>query len=108
MTFDFVKFLREFEDQLNHRAASHIVNKAVSFVRVDTGNLRNSITLDRVRNDLREVWTNEVYARVQEYGHPLYPNYGFTPYMRPAARDARQNIVEIAREAAKEALRRAQ
>lgn len=24
------------------------------------------------------------YSLVQEFGHPLYPQYGFTPYMRPA------------------------
>jgi hypothetical protein len=31
----------------------------------------------------------EDYALVQEYGHPLYPEYGFTPYMRPALQDGK-------------------
>ena len=107
MSFDFVRFTKEFTEKFAQLTAADTVNAAKRFVRVDTGNLRNSITLDEPGAGRYEVYTNEVYAAAQEYGRPDLPNYGFTPYMRPGLAEAIGNARANARQASKIAARKA-
>lgn len=75
------------------RVAANIVNNARRRVRVSTdatvpggphGTLRNSIQSVPVNSMKFLVVAETPYAAVQEWGHPLYPRYGYTPYMTPA------------------------
>ncbi len=69
-----------------------VASRARMLVRVDESPTADDIVLrDSIKTEV-EGLTGIVYvegdaqnyALVQEYGHPLYPTYGFTPYMRPA------------------------
>lgn len=106
-TFDFVRFTREFEDRIGWYTAVTARKIARQTVRVDTGTLRNSIQIDKVSAERHEVNANTEYAAAQEYGRPDLPNYGYTPFMRPAAEEAIQDLPDNARKAADDAVRRA-
>jgi hypothetical protein len=106
-TFDFVRFTRELEDRVGWYTGIEARKSARANVRVDTGQLRNSIQLDKVSSDRHEVSANTDYAAAQEWGRPDLPNYGFTPYMRPAAKEAVSKLPESARKAADDAARKA-
>lgn len=61
---------------------------AIQRVRVDTGELKISIKAETIGSNKYIVRATAPHALVQEFGHPRYSNYGFTPYMRPAAAEA--------------------
>lgn len=105
--FDFGRFVDVFADKLGQSVAITARNEARRNARVDTGNLRNSIRADKTGESEREVSANTEYAAAQEWGRPDLPNYGFTPYMRPGAKEAVNQIPKLAREAAAIAARRA-
>lgn len=107
MAFDFVVFTRELADRIGWYTGVEARKAARDNVRVDTGTLRNSIQLDKVSANRHEVNANTEYAAAQEWGRPDLPNYGFTPYMRPAAKEAVDAIEENVRKAAQDAGRRA-
>lgn len=107
MSFDYAQFARQFTYAFASLTAADTVNAARRHVRVDTGNLRNSISMDEPRYGRFDIYTDEVYAAAQEYGRPDLPGYGFTPYMRPGLQDAIDNAKRNAAQAAKIAARRA-
>jgi phage gpG-like protein len=107
MSFDFVRYTRELADRVGWLTGITARKAARRNVRVDTGTLRNSIQLDKVAEDRHEVSANTEYAAAQEWGRPDLPNYGFTPYMRPAAKEAVDEIRTNAEEAARMAARKA-
>jgi hypothetical protein len=108
MSFDFQTYARVLNDKFAQLTAADTVNAAKRFVRVDTGNLRNSITFDSPQRGDYEVFTEEVYAMAQEFGRPDLPNYGFTPYMRPGLQEALSKAEQNADQASKIARRRAE
>ena len=82
--------------QIISRVTANITNNARRRVRVSTeatvpggphGTLRNSIQKIGVNRMSWIVVAETPYAAVQEWGHPLYPRYGYTPYMTPAAQE---------------------
>jgi len=103
--FDFAKFTREFADRIGWYTGVTVRAFARATVRVDTSTLRNSIQLDQVSEGVNEVSANTEYAAAQEYGRPDMPNYGFTPYMRPAAEEGQRKLKENADKAAQDAQR---
>jgi hypothetical protein len=71
-----------------------IQNDAKARVRKKTGNLARSIHTEQLPGNMGvQVGTDVVYGLAQEYGRPDLPNYGFTPYMRPAVD---QNLSRVA------------
>jgi len=67
---------------------------AKQLVRVDTGLLKASInTIKQPRT--RYIGTNKEYAAAQEFGRPDLAHYGYTPYLRPAARKNRRRIEQM-------------
>lgn len=92
MGFDFVRFVNVFADRIGQRVAVEVRKRARAIVRVDTRELRNSIRVENLGNGVREVSSNTDYAAAQEYGRPDLPRYGFTPYMRPAAKEVNDDI----------------
>ena len=78
------------------RATNLVQSTAKTLVRVDTGNLRGSITKNVDSSSLiGTVSTNSEYALAQEFGRKDLPKYGFTPYMRPGLNDNKKNIEKI-------------
>jgi len=61
--------------------AEFIRNEAVKVVRVDTGRLRASITINKLNDFNIEVGSNVEYASEIEEGTSKHPAY---PYLRPA------------------------
>lgn len=81
---------------LVERTCQDFVAGAQARVRVDTSDsaddiiLRDSITYTMVGPTEGLVYIEgeaNKYALVQEYGHPRYPQYGFTPYWRPTTEE---------------------
>jgi hypothetical protein len=107
MSFDFKKYAQVLNDKFAQLLAAETTNAAKRFVRVDTGNLRNSITFDSPQRGEYEVFTEEVYALAQERGRPDLKGYGFTPYMRPGLKEALSKAERFADDASKIARRRA-
>jgi hypothetical protein len=105
--FDFKRFADVFADEIAAFTAVTVRKAAREAVRVDTGELRNSIRTEKVGEGEREVSANTEYAAAQEYGRPDLPNYGFTPYVRPAAKEGIDRLAENARKAREVAARRA-
>jgi len=85
------------QDKIEHildQGAMLIEVDAKRLVRVDTGRLRNSI--DTIRQPLiRYIGSSVVYAAAQEFGRPDLPHYGYTPYLRPAARKNKPKILQM-------------
>ena len=113
---DMGEFVSETANQTAQKTAAFVRRAARAFVRKDTQALENSIRTNKIGPGHFETLaggTDAVpYALAQEYGRPDLPNYGFTPYMRPAAelteRDAstRRSVVEAVEEASKKALKK--
>jgi hypothetical protein len=97
--FDFKGFADAFADEVGAFTAVTVRKAARETVRVKNGDLRNSIRAEKVGEGEREVSANTEYAAAQEYGRPDLPNYGFTPYMRPAAKEGIDRLAENARKA---------
>jgi len=105
--FDFRGYAVEFADRIGWLTGITVRKAAKSFVRVDTSALRNSIRLDRVSETENVVSANTEYAAAQEYGRPDLPNYGYTPYFRPAAKEGKDKLEENVKKAARLAERAA-
>jgi hypothetical protein len=100
--FNFERYAIGFTRRVVQGVAAAAANAARRFVRVDTGTLRSSISTDtRASTPFEaEVSAETEYAAAQEYGRPDLPRYGYTPYMRPGAKEANDKIPEIAERAA--------
>lgn len=92
--------------------ATFIRRTARGFVRKDTLALMNSARTNQVKKFFFETvfgGPGVPYALAQEYGLPDVPNYGFTPYARPAAAlseldpSVRQDITKASLKAIKDA-----
>ena len=83
--------LSEYTEILSDTAAGLIASDvrkfAKNYVAKDTKALMTSIELDRV-GDTFYIWTDLPYSLAQEFGRPDLRRYTFTPYMRPAAKQA--------------------
>lgn len=106
ININFAEFGGVLADRVAQGVAVGIRNRARTLVRKDSKKLMNSIQTERIRNGSYETYSQAAHAAVQEFGHPKYPNYGFTPHMRPAAQQTTQpasmnEIVKDAIEAAK-------
>ena len=86
INLDLSKYVDVYSNVLRLAVGNQIVNVAKNKVRTDSGNLKNSIRTEISRGKL-VVFSQTEYAAAQEFGRPDLPNYGFTPYMRPAARE---------------------
>ena len=75
------------------RGAMWVEQDAKRLVRVDTGRLKNSINILKRGRFARSIGTSVEYAAAQEFGRPDMPRYGYTPYLRPAARKNKGNIL---------------
>ena len=98
---DIINLVPNFEEQLVKNVTRRAQEVAQKIVRVDQGTLKNSIHVsDNV------VYSDLPYARAQEYGLAEFgkPNYGFTPYMRPAAKDVESNIASLAKKSMSETI----
>jgi hypothetical protein len=73
------------------QAAYLIEADAKRLVRVDTGMLRASIGIIKQPNT-RYIGSGKTYAAAQEFGRPDLRGYGYTPYLRPAARKNKKKI----------------
>jgi len=79
------------------KGALWIEHDAKRLVRVDTGLLRASInTVSKPMS--RYIGSSKNYAAAQEFGRPDLNKYGYTPYLRPAARLNRQRIINAFKE----------
>jgi len=103
---DFGRYVDILEDRTVWITANEIRKLAKEKVRKDKRNLENSIIATDL-GDGMEVSANTEYAAAQEWGRPDLPQYGFTPYMRPAVKEAAAKIPEFARRAAEIAARMA-
>ena len=72
-------------DEALDRCAHLVENDAKRIVRVDTGALKSSINTLKIPNG-RAVGSGKEYAAAQEFGRPDLPQYGYTPFLRPAVR----------------------
>lgn len=107
MAFSFRRFTVELAEATAQFAGVECRKEARKNVRVDTGDLRNSIRFEQVERGIYEVSANTEYAAAQEYGRPDLPRYGYTPYLRPAAKTTVDRLPELAKRAADVAARRA-
>ena len=83
------------------KGALRVERDAKRLVRVDTGRLRASI--DTLKEPLtRRIGSGVVYAAAQEFGRSDLPHYGYTPYLRPALRMNRPQILKDIKEAISE------
>ena len=120
--FNFRRFTVILAQKTAQLTGAIAVNAAKKNVRVDSRNLQNTITLDQVDSDTIEVFTEEVYAAMQEFGPANQPGreaapgvpksgpggpYTFNPFMRPAAKEAVEKLPESVRRAADIAARAA-
>lgn len=108
--YDLVKFTDIIADTIPLAVALDISNRAKNIVRVDSGDLRGSISFKKVKKNESMVFTRSAHAAAQEWGLAVFgkPNYSYTPYLRPAAQDSSQqsNLSEIIRIASNAALQR--
>jgi hypothetical protein len=74
----------EVAEEVVKRTVEKAATIAKQFVRVDLGNLRGSIT-PATSGLTGDVYSESDYSLAQEFGDPSKSNYGFTPYLRPAA-----------------------
>lgn len=107
VSFDFAEFARSFGNAIGHLTGVTVRKEAKATVRKKSHDLETSILLERVGDGAIEVSANTEYAAAQEYGRPDLPNYGYTPYMRPAATKGVNELAENARKAAQLAERAA-
>jgi len=96
---DLGKYTSVMADKIAQGIAVDIRNKAKKKVRVDKGDLRNSIQAIKIASGSYEVFAQAPYAAAQEFGRPDLPKYGYTPYMRPAAEQAISNLDKIVEKA---------
>ena len=96
---DLSKYTNIMTDKIAQGVVVTIRNKAKKNVRVDKGDLRNSIQSIKIANGMYEVFAQAPYAAAQEWGRPDLPKYGFTPYMRPAVKDSLSGLNEIVKKA---------
>ena len=103
------KFVEEYAETVIELAAMSVENAAVKNVRVDTGNLKNSIKRQPINKNNWIVKSEAPYSLAQEYGLRANgkPNYGFTSYMRPAVQETEGNFGTIKNDAEKMAKRKA-
>jgi hypothetical protein len=80
-------------EQALDKGALLVEGDAKQLVRVDTGRLRASINIIKLRLE-RRIGSNVVYAPAQEFGRPDLTSYGYTPYLRPALRKNRNRILQ--------------
>ena len=73
------------------KAALVVEDQAVNLVKVDTGNLKNSIT-HQVKGDEARIGTNTDYGPYQEFGTRKMPAQ---PYLRPAMDITKKEVEEI-------------
>lgn len=108
LKLDISGFFEDVGRQMVALLAADVRTEARRRVRVDSSRLRNSIRIDILSSDEREVIAETPYAAAQEFGRPDLPNYGFTPYMRPAAAEATtdQNLRDRAAQAVRTARQR--
>lgn len=90
INLDLKKYGAVIADKVAQLVNADVKNKARGKVRVRSGRLRNSIRVDKLGAGNYITLAETPYALAQEYGRPDLPNYGFTPYMRPAAHEAGQ------------------
>lgn len=109
---DVSKMTEEMATQSIQKTAAFIRNAGKQFVRKDTHALANSGRANQVGPMEFQVVFGGVgipYAAAQEFGRPDLPNYGFTPYARPAAAlsqkdpQTKKNVLNAVREARKKA-----
>lgn len=85
---DFTKYNTVLSDRSAQLVAVDVRNLARKNVRVKSGRLRNSIRTDGLGFATYVTIAETPYALAQEYGRPDLAQYGFTPYMRPASKEA--------------------
>lgn len=104
---DLSKYTNVYADKLAQRVNVAVRNLAKSKVRIDSTRLRNSIRTDKLGEGHYITLAEAPYALAQEYGRPDLPQYGFTPYMRPAAilAGSSENMIKFAAEANEAAIR---
>lgn len=101
-TLDLTKFISDLERNMIVNVTVNVNNSAINKVRVDSGDLRRNIRYNII-GDEGEIITDLPYSAAQEYGRPDLINYGFTPYMRPAAIETGRS--QKTREATKRAVK---
>jgi len=77
------------------KSAALVEYDAKHLVRVKTGRLKNSINTFRTGKFKRSIGSNVEYAAIQEFGTADKRPYGYTPYLRPAARKNKAKIMKI-------------
>jgi hypothetical protein len=122
MAFNMVRFPDILAQTIGQAVGVEVRKLAKANVRKDSEDLEGSIRVDRLPDGSREVSANTEYAAVQEYGHPYYPSreappsvpksgpggpYTYNPYMRPAAKETRDNMSDIVRKYTPAAVRKA-
>ena len=86
--------------------AAKVTNLAKATVRTDTHTLQNMIQRVPVSKGHFMVIADTEYATAQEWGRPDLNSYGYTPYMRPSAKEVTKPSVfnPIAKDAVKGAI----
>lgn len=86
--------------QIVKKGAFDVSAHAKTLVRVDTGNLKNSIRAEKLEALRWIVVTVAEYGIYQEYGpNPENPSpWGFTPFMRPAREKINPGYIKAWRE----------
>ena len=79
------KYTDVLADTVAQRVNTEVAVQAKKNVRVDSHDLQNSIRTDKIGDQHYETSANTPYALAQEFGRPDLEQYGYTPYMRPAA-----------------------
>ena len=105
--YNMAVYTREFGRLFVQGIGTEIRIEARKLVRVKSHDLQGSIRFDLISYSRGEVSANTPYAAAQEWGLAPFgkPNYGFTPYMRPAAAQVMKRLRAIAKEASATALR---
>lgn len=81
--------------QALQQGAFMVERDAKRLVRVKTGRLKNSINTIQHSQLKKAVGSGVQYAAAQEFGRPDLKSYGYTPYLRPAARMNKQKIIKL-------------
>lgn len=79
------KYTDVLADTVAQRVNTEVAVQAKKNVRTDTHRLQNSIRTDKISDQHYETSANAPHALAQEFGRPDLNDYGYTPYMRPAA-----------------------
>jgi len=100
----FRRALRPETEQAVSDTTTAVQRLAQATVRVDTGELRESI--EKGGSGLsQDVHTDAAHASAQEFGRPDLANYGYTPYLKPSAEAERERHKERCKAAIRRAIR---